>query len=109
MGANLLDCALVCECNTERRAPTRRPEGWKQQGSKVVRYYHGHQLRLEPVLFDGRCMGWFKWLDDHYRGVDNKLDDAERMLEGEADHLVSAWKRKQAWEDAGAPERRNRA
>lgn len=102
---------FVCEIPSrvllgERRAANRYPEGWYEDKKSVMRRYHGHVLRLDPLSASGKLLGWFMWLDDHYRGVGSKLEESEGFLEQEAEHAISAWNRKQAWVDAGSPERR---
>lgn len=102
---------LVCETpllsRVERRV-NRAPDEWVNIGACTSRMYHGHQLRLEPLTVEGRLLGWFKWFDGHYRGVEYDIGAGERLLECEADQAASAWRKKQAWEAAGAPERRRR-
>jgi hypothetical protein len=59
----------------------------------------GHVLEVHNLSQPNYCPThtWFKWIDGHFRGMAFALSDAEHELEDEAKALVSAWKRKQAW------------
>jgi len=114
MDALILECPVagfVCELPAvpvAALAQERPIEGWQEEGSKVTRMYRGRKLVMDPLMADGRLLGWFKWLDGHFRGIDSSLENGERLLESEVENGESAWKRRQAWLDAGSPERRRR-
>ena len=100
-------CEQLCVLAADnRRAVQRPPDGWVEHGKKLERSYHGHKLLLEPLMIDGRVNGWFKWLDQHYRGIESDKLQAEHLLELEAEAFSSAWSKREAWVANGSPERR---